>query len=211
LQAIQSSGAAAEIYRGAGDAQGRGGQGGVRGNPDGGPQGGQGRSGQGGFRGQGRGRGGQRGGAGATSALTTYITSNPESPVAVEVRRMNDELLAKVTAALNADQQAVIKKYQRDVIKARGIFDIDALKLVMDDAGAPALTAEQIPQIQALYSEHKQAKASLAKQTEGQPDQAAQLSTLDLQTATKLSKMLNGDQRKALLAQMQRDAAAKPK
>ena len=202
----------------AGQAQGRGGQGrggqGAQGGqvPPNGAQG-QGRQGQGQAPGQGQaggqaqGRGGQAGqlgqggqagggfrgaaGAGAPAALAGLL---PETPQAAEIRRMNEELLAKVTASLQPPQQAVIKKYQNDQIRARG--GLDALKLTMDDAGA-SLTAEQVPQIQALYDEQNQTRIQLIRESQGQPD-PTKVSALELTTLTKVIRLLNPEQRKAL-------------
>jgi hypothetical protein len=172
-----------------------------------------------GFRGQGRGgdrgtadgqvRGGRGGRGNATNPLAAAITANPDGPLATEATRLNDELLTKVAALLKPDQQTVIKKYQRDVTRSRGVFDLEAFKIVIEDAGAPSLTAEQVPQIEALYAEHKKARSDLMEASQGEPDKA-KLSDLDLQTATKLSKLLNAAQRKALLEQMQK-ANAQPK
>ena len=210
IQALQSSGVLEQLIASPGGRGGQGapnGQGGAGRGFRGGDGGGNFGGGGGGF--QGRGQGGTRGGVrGGDNALSNYLARNPDSPVAVEMRRMNEELTGKVKGALKPGQQAVIKKYERDAVKARGIFDLEALKLVVEDAGAPALTTEQIPQIETLYTEHKQAKAQLMAQSQGEPDKE-KLSALDLQTASKLSKLLNAAQRKALLEQMQREAAQK--
>ncbi len=106
--------------------------------------------------GQGRGRGrGER---------------NPQ--LTAELQKINDEVLTKIVASLKPDQQSVFKKWQNTEIKKAGGFA--ALKIIMLEAGAP-LTAEQEPQIQALY----------ATATEG--------------TMVNVVKLLTPAQRKALL------------
>ena len=117
---------------------------------------------------------------------------------------MNDELLGKVTAALKPDQQTVLKSYQKDQIRARG--GLEALKLTMEDAGAP-LTPEQIPPIQVLYDEQIKARAEIAKESQGARPDPAKLSAVELQTLTKVLKVLNAAQKKALAESM---AKAKP-
>ncbi len=131
-----------------------------------------GRGGDGGFRGQ-RGPGGEgRRGAGGGA----IAPQNPQ--LAAELQRINDDVLGKITAVLKPDQQAAFKKWQNDVIKKGGGFP--ALKIVMADAGAP-LTAEQEPQIQAIYTE------------------AVKTAEPELTTMTKVAKLLTAAQRKALL------------
>ena len=139
-------------------------------------------------------RGAGRGGAAGAGAAPPIA----DNPMVAEIRRMNEELLGKVTASLKPEQQAVIRKFQNDQIRARG--GIDALKLTMEEAGAP-LTPDQIPQIQALYVEENQARIQLLRESQGQPDSAA-LSQLQLGTMTKVTRLLTPDQRKALLASM---------
>ena len=160
---------------------------------------GRGQAGRGGQQGQGRpqapaGQAPRGAGRGAAAGLI------PDNPMTIEIRRMNEELLGKVTASLQPPQQAVIKKFQNDQIRARG--GIDALKLIMEEAGAP-LTAEQIPQIQALYAEENQARIQILRESQGQPD-PAKVTQLQLGTMTKVTRLLTAEQRKALLESMAR-------
>lgn len=187
--------------------QAQGGQAGAQAGGQGGQQGGQGgfnrgggsrgagdAAGQRGFGGQGR--GGQRG---ANNALARIIQNDPEGPVATELTKMNDELIGKVIASLQPPQQAVLKKYQSDQVRARGGFD--ALKLTMEEAGAP-LTAEQIGPIQALYDDQKKAKSDLAKEAAPAKPDPAKTSALEVQTLTKVLRVLNAAQKKALTESM---------
>lgn len=147
-------------------------------------RGGRGRGGAGG--GERRGRG-DRGGDG--------IAALANGPAAQELKQMNDDLMAKITAALKPDQQAAFKKFQNDEIKKAGGFA--ALKVVMEEAGA-ALTAEQEPQIQALYSDDAQQRAQLLRESQGHPD-PARLADLQKATMAKVARLLTPAQRKALL------------
>src|SRR5579862_9721783 len=94
--------------------------------------------------GAGRGGRGDRKGAGGPG-----LTALANGPAAEEIRKINDDLMAKITEVLKPDQQAAFKKFQNDEIKKAGGFG--ALKIVMEEAGAP-LTAEQEPQIQGFYN-----------------------------------------------------------
>jgi len=115
----------------------------------------------------------------------------------VEMRQMNDALFTKVASApaLTPAQQTVLTKMSRDQVKSRGGFD--ALRIAMEDAGSP-LTADQIPQVQALFEDQKKARAELAKQSEGTPD-PAKLKQLDTDTLTKVVGLLQRSQQTALL------------
>src|SRR5882672_3372753 len=62
--------------------------------------------------GRGEGGGGRRGGPGG----------DPNSPMNVELRKINDDLVAKIAGVLKPDQQAAFKKYQNDQIKSAGGF-----------------------------------------------------------------------------------------
>ena len=147
------------------------------------------RGGQGGER---RGRGGDAGGAaGGGRGLAALAIG----PAAQELKKINDDLMAKITAVLKPDQQAAFKKYLNDEIKKGGGFA--ALKVIMEEAGAP-LTAEQEPQIQAFYTEDTQQRLQLLREAQGRPD-PAKLVDLEKTTMAKVAKLLTPAQRKALL------------
>ena len=116
----------------------------------------------------------------------------------VEMRQMNDALFTKIASspALDAKQQAVLTKMSRSQIRARGGYD--ALRISMEDAGAP-FTEAQIPQVQALFEEQKKSREVLAKETQGTPD-PAKLKQLETETLTKVVRLLVPAQRTALLA-----------
>jgi hypothetical protein len=134
------------------------------------------------------GRGERKGGGPALAALAN-------GPAAEEIRKINDDLMAKITEVLKPDQQAAFKKFQNDEIKKAQGFG--ALKIVMEEAGAP-LTAEQEPQIQDFYNEDAQQRAQLLRESQGHPD-PAKLDVLQKATMAKVVKVLTPAQRKALL------------
>ena len=142
-----------------------------------------------------RGEGGFQRGAGGGAAFAA------NNPLTLELRRINDDLLTKINAALKPDQQAVLKKYQNDEIKKAGGFT--ALKLVMEEAGAP-FASDQETQIQALYSEEARQRFQLLRESQGRPD-PAKLDELEKATMAKVAKLLTPAQRKTLL-----DSRAKP-
>ena len=144
-------------------------------------------------RGEGRGGGSGRGVAG--------LAALANSPAAQELKKMNDDLMAKITSVLKPDQQAAFKKFQNDEIKKAGGFA--ALKVVMEEAGAP-LTAEQEPQVQALYTEDAQQRVQLFRESQGRPD-PARVADLERTTMGKVARLLTPAQRKALL-----DSRTKP-
>ena len=110
---------------------------------------------------------------------------------------MNDALFGKIASApaLDAKQQGVLTKMARTQIRSRGGFD--ALRISMEDSGAP-FTAEQLPQVQALFDEQKKTREGLARESQGTPD-PAKLKQLELDTLTKVVRLLVPAQRTALL------------
>jgi hypothetical protein len=129
------------------------------------------------------------------STLKQLRESNGRRGGGEEIRKLNDDLIAKITAVLKPDQQAAFKKFQNDEIKKAGGFG--ALKIVMEEAGAP-LSAEQQPQIEAFYNEDAQQRAALVRESQGHPD-PAKLADLQKATMAKVVKVLTPAQRKALL------------
>ena len=153
---------------------------------------------------RGRGDGGGRGdfgGRGRGEGRGGGLAALSNGPAAQELKKMNDDLMAKITSVLKPDQQAAFKKFQNDEIKKAGGFA--ALKVVMEEAGAP-VTAEQEPQIQALYTEDAQQRVQLFRESQGRPD-AAKVADLERTTMGKVARLLTPAQRKALL-----DSRTKP-
>ena len=116
----------------------------------------------------------------------------------VEMREMNDALFTKIASspALNPTQQSVLTRMARTQIRARGGFD--ALRVAMEDAGAP-FSEEQLPKVKALFEDQKKARADFVKESQGTPD-PARLKQLERDTLTKVVGLLIPAQRTALLA-----------
>jgi hypothetical protein len=150
-----------------------------------------------------RGERGQRGAAGDGGGQRRGGPGGfgPNNALAAELRRINDDLITKINAVLKPDQQAAFKKFRNDEIRKGGGFP--ALKLVMEEAGA-ALTPEQEQQIQAFYAEDARQRVQLTRESQGRPD-PAKLDELEKSTLTKVARLLNAAQRKALL-----DSRTKP-
>jgi len=144
------------------------------------------RGGRGARGGDGNGGGQRRGGPGGLA---------PNNALATELRRINDDLITKINAALKPDQQAAFKKFRNDEIRKAGGFP--ALKLIMEEAGA-AFTPDQEKQIQELYAEDARQRGQLMRESQGRPD-PAKLDELEKGTLTKVARLLNPAQRKALL------------
>jgi hypothetical protein len=118
--------------------------------------------------------------------------------LAPEIIRLNDELLGKMAAVsgLASEQQALLQKLYKDQVKSRGGFD--AIKLTLDDAGAPFST-EQVAQIQPLFDLENQARLQLLKDSQGQPPDKSRLDQLQRDTLGKVLRLLSPAQRAALL------------
>lgn len=115
-----------------------------------------------------------------------------------EIIRLNDQLLGNISEAtlLSSEQRELVKKLYKDQVKSRGGFD--AIKLTMDDAGAP-FSPEQIAQIQPLFDQQNEARLQLVRDAQGQPPDKAKLDQLQRDTLAKLLKLLTAPQRAALL------------
>src|SRR5262249_14087291 len=107
--------------------------------------------------------GGERRGGGADSGQRrgrggANAANKPQ--LAAELQKINDEVLPKIVAVLKPDQQTDFKKWQDAEIKKAGGFA--ALKVTMEEAGAP-LTSAQEPQIRALYVEDSKQRLQLLR------------------------------------------------
>lgn len=138
--------------------------------------------------------GGRRGGRGR-GADPNSLAALQSGPAAEKFKQINDDLMAKINAALTPDQQKAFKKYLDGEIKKAGGFG--ALKVNMEEAAAP-LTAEQETQIQGFYNEDAQQRAQLQREAQGRPD-PAKIAEIDKVTMGKVVKVLTAAQRKALL------------
>jgi len=119
--------------------------------------------------------------------------NNPQ--LAAELQKINDEVLPKIVTLLKPDQQAAFKKWQNDEIKKGGGYA--ALKVTMEEAGAP-LTSAQESQIRALYVEDSKQRLQLQRTGQGTAD-PAKIAELEKATLASVVKLLTPEQRKALL------------
>ena len=144
-----------------------------------------------------RGERGQRGAAGNAGGQRRGGPGGfgPNNALTAELKRINDDLITKINGVLKPDQQAAFKKFRNDEIRKAGSFP--ALRLVMDEAGT-AFTPEQEQQIQELYAEDARQRGQLMRESQGRPD-PAKLDELEKSTLTKVARLLNPAQRKALL------------
>jgi len=111
---------------------------------------------------------------------------------------LNDQLLMKVASAptLAAEQQTVVKQLFKEQVRSRG--GLDAIKLALEDAGAP-FTPDQLTKVQPLFDDQDLARTQLQRESGGQPD-PAKVNQLDRDTLTKVLALLSPSQRSALLA-----------
>jgi hypothetical protein len=112
------------------------------------------------------------------------------------LRELNDQFEAKLKAILKPDQAAAWDAYKREQIRRAG--GLGALKIVLEEAKAPALTPEQEQQIGLLYAELNRSRVRLAVQSGGQAD-PAKIKELETSTSAQVLRALNADQRKAML------------
>jgi len=135
---------------------------------------------------------------GAASPPSSRVPAEVLDALEVEMREMNDALFTKIASspALNPTQQSVLTRMARTQIRARGGFD--ALRVAMEDAGAP-FSEEQLPKVKALFEDQKKARADVVKESQGTPD-PAKLKQLERDTLTKVVGLLIPAQRTALLA-----------
>ena len=135
---------------------------------------------------------------GAAPPPSSRVPAEVLDALEVEMREMNDALFTKIASspALNPTQQSVLTRMARTQIRARGGFD--ALRVAMDDAGAP-FSEEQLPKVKALFEDQKKARADFVKESQGTPD-PARLKQLERDTLTKVVGLLIPAQRTALLA-----------
>ena len=135
---------------------------------------------------------------GAAPPPSSRVPAEVLDALEVEMREMNDALFTKIASspALNPTQQSVLTRMARTQIRARGGFD--ALRVAMEDAGAP-FSEEQLPKVKALFEDQKKARADFVKESQGTPD-PARLKQLERDTLTKVVGLLIPAQRTALLA-----------
>ncbi|OFV99456.1 MAG: hypothetical protein A3F68_09025 [Acidobacteria bacterium RIFCSPLOWO2_12_FULL_54_10] len=101
---------------------------------------------------------------------------------------------------LTPDQQKVWKEYQTAEIRRRGGYP--ALRLMLEEAGSP-LSEEQALAVQSEYRDYFDQRRALRPAVSSQADaaqpDAAKLKEMEDQHLSRLIKLLNAEQRKALI------------
>lgn len=112
------------------------------------------------------------------------------------------EFQEKISALLSADQQAVWKKDQAEQIRRRGGYP--ALQLMLQEAGSP-LGPDQEGALQAEFRDYLQQRREL-QQAAGEKADSAKLKDLENQHLARVVRLLNGEQRRALLESRRKEA-----
>jgi hypothetical protein len=113
--------------------------------------------------------------------------------LAAEVRRLSDQIVNKVIAALRLDQQAALRRHQSEELR------VQRLNLVtqsMTAAGLP-LTPEQKAQVEAVYARESRLRTLIVVEAKGQPH-AHKVAQLETQTTQSVEQLMNQTQKTAL-------------
>lgn len=114
-----------------------------------------------------------------------------------EVRRLSDQLVNKVIAALRIDQQAALRRYQSEQLRVQRL---NLITQSMAAAGLP-LTPEQKTQIEALYARESRLRTLIIVEAQGQPH-GAKVAQLETQTTQLVVRLMNQTQKTALAQAM---------
>jgi hypothetical protein len=125
---------------------------------------------------------GRRGGGGRMSPAVT-----------AEVRRLSDQVVNKVIAALRLDQQAALRRHQSEELRVQRL---SLLTQSMAEAGLP-LTAEQKTQVEALYARESRLRTLIVVEAKGQPH-GHKVAQLETQTRQSVEGLMNETQKTAL-------------
>jgi len=128
------------------------------------------------------------------------VRASPEQTA--EVRRLQDQLVNKVIAALRIDQQAALRKYQSEQLRVQRL---NLITQSMAAAGLP-LTPEQKQQVEALYARESRLRTLIVVEAKGQPH-GAKVSQLEAQTTQSVVRLMNQTQKTALAQAMAKSKA----
>lgn len=120
-----------------------------------------------------------------------FARTSPEQ--AAEVRRLSDQLIDMVIAALRIDQQAALRRYQSEQLRVQRL---NVLIQSMAAAGLP-LTPEQKVQVEALYARESRLRTLIVVEAQGKPH-GAKISQLEAQTTQLVVRLMNPTQKNAL-------------
>jgi hypothetical protein len=121
--------------------------------------------------------------------------TSPEQ--SAEVRRLQDQLVNKVIAALRIEQQAALRRYQSEQLRVQRL---NLITQSMAAAGLP-LTPEQKQQVEALYARESRLRTLIVVEAKGQPH-GAKVAQLETQTTQSVVKLMNQTQKTALAQAM---------
>jgi len=117
--------------------------------------------------------------------------------------RLMEDFQNKLMDILTPQQQEVWRLRQAEQVRSRG--GLPALRLTLQEAGVP-LNLEQEEQLRAAFQEYNRQRRELRQEETPDPAQAKQVEDEHL---AKIAKLLNAEQRRALI-QSRRRSPAKP-
>src|SRR5262245_28318947 len=116
--------------------------------------------------------------------------ARPESAQVAEARRLAEQLVDKMIAALRMDQQGALRRFQSEQIRTS---KLNSLIGSMTQAETP-LTPEQLKEVQTLLSRESRLRALIIVEAKGQPYRS-QLVQLEAQTTQRIMAVLDQPQR----------------
>jgi hypothetical protein len=122
-------------------------------------------------------------------------SGRPESAQVAETRRLAEQLVDKMIAALRVDQQGALRRFQSEQIR---ISKLNTLIGSMTQAETP-LTPEQRKEIEALLARESRLRALIIVEAKGQPYRS-QIVQLEAQTTQRVMTVLDPPQRIAYAA-----------
>ncbi|MBI3896291.1 MAG: hypothetical protein HY313_10230 [Acidobacteria bacterium] len=119
-----------------------------------------------------------------------------------QMARMGEAFQGKLLSVLTQKQQQVWKKYQAEQIRQRGGYP--ALRLMLEEAGSP-IAQEQEAALQTEFQDYNRQRRDVQQAAGGKAD-PAKLKELENQHLARVIKLLNPEQRRALIESRRKDA-----
>ena len=116
----------------------------------------------------------------------------PETPTVI--RRLSDQLMDKIIAALRLDQQGALRTYQSEQLREQRQ---QQFVLSMELAGLP-LTPEQAVEVDALYARESRLRTLIIVEARGEPSSQNQVRNLEAQTTQRVMALMNSTQKTAI-------------
>lgn len=130
------------------------------------------------------------------SIVDAHVKMLEASPNEETLRRVNQDYNRKLNEVLTSDQRTTLRRYRTEQIMMRGGFP--ALRLILENAQTPFASGQE-SQVAAIYRDFNRQVDQLAGESKGVPDRA-RLDKLENEALAKVVRLLNPDQRKALIA-----------